>query len=88
MNKKKKILFIMSRLPFPAVSGRKNSLFHYCKILSEELGSYLIVAAFLECEDKAGLLNFYQNEHNNFKIYGERFSDSDQVRYIQLLRFF
>lgn len=45
----------MSRLPFPAVSGRKNSLFHYCKILSEELGYYLIVAAFLECEDK--LLN-------------------------------
>lgn len=43
---------------------------------------------FLECEDKPGLLNFYQNEHNNFKIYGERFSDSDQVRYIQLLRFF
>ena len=43
---------------------------------------------FLECEDKPGLLNFYQNEHNNFKIYGERFSDSDQTRYIQLLRFF
>ena len=43
---------------------------------------------FLECEDKPGLLNFYQNEHNKFKIYGERFSDSDQVRYIQLLRFF
>lgn len=43
---------------------------------------------FLECEDKPGLLNFYQNEHNNFKIYGERFSDDDQVRYIQLLRFF
>ncbi len=43
---------------------------------------------FLECEDKPGLLNFYQNEHNNFKIYGERFSDSDQVKYIQLLRFF
>ncbi|MCM1262838.1 MAG: GNAT family acetyltransferase [Butyrivibrio sp.] len=43
---------------------------------------------FLECEDKPGLLEFYQNEHNNFKVYGERFSDSDQTRYIQLLRFF
>lgn len=41
---------------------------------------------FLECEDRPGLLNFYQN--NNFKIYGERFSDSDQARYIRLLRFF
>jgi hypothetical protein len=43
---------------------------------------------FLECEDKQGLRNFYQNEHNNFKIYGERFSDSERTRYIQLLRFF
>lgn len=43
---------------------------------------------FLECENKPGLLKFYQNEHNNFKIYGERFSDSDQVKYVQLLRFF
>lgn len=46
----KKILFIMPRLPFPAVSGRKTSLYHYCKILSE-LGFYLIVAAFLEKGD-------------------------------------
>ena len=43
---------------------------------------------FLECEDKPGLLKFYHNDHNNFKIYGERFSDIDQVKYIQLLRFF
>ena len=46
------ILFVMSRLPFPAVSGRKTSLYHYCRILSEELGYRLVVAAFLEKGDK------------------------------------
>ena len=42
----------MPRLPFPAVSGRKTSLYHYCRILSEELGYRLVVAAFLEKGDK------------------------------------
>lgn len=42
---------------------------------------------FLECEDKPELLKFYQNEHNNFRVYGERYSDSDHVKYLQLLRF-
>lgn len=51
MNKTKKILFVMPRLPFPAISGRKTSLYHYCRILSEELGYRLIVAAFLEKGD-------------------------------------
>lgn len=51
MNKTKKILFVMPRLPFPATSGRKTSLYHYCRILSEELGYRLIVAAFLEKGD-------------------------------------
>lgn len=45
------ILFVMPRLPFPATSGRKNSLYHYCRILSEELGYRLVVAAFLESGD-------------------------------------
>lgn len=51
MSKERKILFVMPRLPFPATSGRKTSLYHYCKILSQELGYYLIVAAFLEKGD-------------------------------------
>lgn len=51
MNKDKTILFVMPRLPFPASSGRKTSLFHYCRILSEELRYRLIVAAFLESGD-------------------------------------
>lgn len=55
MIKSKKILFVMPRLPFPATSGRKTSLYHYCRILSEELGYKLIVAAFLEKEDNPNL---------------------------------
>ena len=41
----------MPRLPFPATSGRKTSLYHYCRILSEELDYRLVVAAFLETGD-------------------------------------
>ena len=41
----KVILFITSRLPFPATSGRKNSLYNYCKII-KKLGNRLIVASF------------------------------------------
>ena len=49
--KEKTVLFVMPRLPFPATSGRKNSLFYYCKIISEKLGYRLVVAAFLENGD-------------------------------------
>ena len=43
---------------------------------------------FLECEDKRELLEFYQNDHNHFMVYGERYSDADHTLYKQLLRFF
>lgn len=43
---------------------------------------------FLECEEKDKLLEFYQNDNNRFKPYGERFSESEQKKYLQLLRFF
>lgn len=49
--KKQTILFVMPRLPFPTVSGRKTSLYHYCRILSEDLGYRLVVAAFTEIGD-------------------------------------
>ena len=56
MNRKEKtILFIMPRLPFPANSGRKTSLYHYCRILSCELGYRLVVAAFTEYGDNENL---------------------------------
>lgn len=54
-NKEQSILFVMPRLPFPTVSGRKTSLYHYCRILSEELGYRLVVAAFLENGDNPDL---------------------------------
>lgn len=53
--KDKTILFVMPRLPFPATSGRKTSLYNYCKILSESFGYRLIVAAFLEENDEPNL---------------------------------
>ncbi len=43
---------------------------------------------FLECEEQEMLLKFYQNEHNRFRIFGERYSERDQVKYLKLLRFF
>lgn len=53
--KAESIVFVMPRLPFPTISGRKTSLYHYCKILSEELGYRLVVASFLETGDDPNL---------------------------------
>lgn len=54
--KEKTILFVMPRLPFPMTSGRKTSLYHYCRILSVDLGYRLIVAAFMEKDDNKDLI--------------------------------
>ena len=43
---------------------------------------------FLECEDKPKLLEFYQNSHNNFRVFDERNSESDNTTYKQLIRLF
>ncbi len=43
---------------------------------------------YLECEDKQKLLSFYGNSQNGFRVFNERFSEADQTKYIQLLRFF
>jgi hypothetical protein len=43
---------------------------------------------FLECEDNPVLLEFYQNNHNRFRMFGERYSDADHIKYLKLLRFF
>ena len=42
---------------------------------------------YLECENRPRLLEFYQSSHNGFRPFGQRFSEKDQVEYIQLLRF-
>ncbi len=43
---------------------------------------------FLECEDNPVLLKFYQNGHNRFRLFGERYSEREQIQYLKLLRFF
>lgn len=43
---------------------------------------------YLECENRPKLLEFYQNDRNRFRIFGERYSVADQIKYIQLLRLF
>ena len=42
---------------------------------------------FLECEEKEKLLSFYKNDNNSFKLYGERISEKEKKKYLQLLRF-
>lgn len=42
---------------------------------------------YLECEEKEQLLNFYQNESNNFRGFDERYSLVDNMKYIQLFKF-
>ncbi len=43
---------------------------------------------FLECENKAKLLDFYQSEKNGFMPFNERYSVNDKIKYIQLFNFF
>ena len=42
---------------------------------------------YLDCEDKQHLKNFYIGK-NHYKIFGERYSVSDGIRYLQMIRFF
>lgn len=43
---------------------------------------------YLDCEDKQPLLDFYESEKIGFRKFGERYSDVDNTKYIQLLKFF
>lgn len=47
----KTLIFVTARLPFPTISGRKKSLYHYCRILHENLGYRVVVVSFLENGD-------------------------------------
>lgn len=42
---------------------------------------------YLDCEDKQHLKNFYINK-NHYKIFGERYSSSENTHYLQMIRFF
>lgn len=54
-------------------------------VVQHDIGGGIV---YLECEDNEKLLTFYQNEHNCFRPFGERYSEVDQTKYIQLVRFF
>lgn len=53
--------------------------------VQREVGGGIV---FLECEDNEKLLDFYQNENNRFIIYGNRYSNKENITYKQLLRLF
>lgn len=55
------------------------------KDIQNQIGGGMV---YLECEEKPQLLNFYQGEKNGFRIFGERYSEKDEMKYIQLLKFF
>ena len=42
----------------------------------------------MDCEDVDQVLAFYQSDYNGFKRFGERVSQREGKRYLQLLRFF
>ena len=42
---------------------------------------------YLDCEDIDKVLRFYQSDYNRFKMFGERFAESEGKRYLQLLIF-
>lgn len=48
-----------------------------------EIGGTVV---FLECENIPNVLAFYQNTHNKFYQYGNRFSKKDNINYLQLMR--
>ena len=54
------------------------------KAVQRRIGGGLI---FLECEENAKLLAFYENDNNRYKRYGLRHAD-DGKDYVQLLRLF
>jgi N-methylhydantoinase B/oxoprolinase/acetone carboxylase alpha subunit len=54
------------------------------KAVQREIGGGVV---YLECENKQKLLEFYLNEKNRFRIFGERVSKDDNVKYVQMMRF-
>lgn len=62
-----------------------DSAFDILEKVQHEIGGGVV---YLECEEKPTLLDFYQSEKNKFRIFGERYSEKDGVKYIQLLKIF
>lgn len=58
--------------------------FEVLTAVQHDIGGGLV---YLECEDNEKLINFYSSEPNQFFKFGERYSEEDKVKYIQLFRF-
>ncbi len=69
------------------VSGNQlmDATFSILEHVQHEIGGGVV---YLECEEKPKLLEFYQSEKNRFRIFGERYSEGDGIKYIQLLKMF
>ena len=65
-------------------NGLMEQVFSILKDVQHNVGGGI---AFLECENHPKLLDFYQNSHNAFQIYGERVAES-HTKYIQLMHLF
>lgn len=62
-----------------------DNVFAILERVQRDIGGGIV---YLECEEQPKLLEFYQNDKNRFKIFGERYSVIDQTKYIQLLKLF
>ena len=69
--------------PVPDGGKMMEAVLTILKHVQREIGGGVV---YLECEEKPELLNFYQNEKNRFRKFGERLSEKENVNYIQMLR--
>lgn len=66
------------------ISGKEmmEKTLNHLRAIRDEISGNLV---YLECEEKESLISFYAD--NGFVRFGERFSKSEDTKYIQLLRF-
>lgn len=71
----------------PTITGVQlmDAAFEVLESVQHQIGGGVV---YLECEEKTQLLEFYQNEANRFRMFGERYSERDRTKYIQLLKTF
>ncbi len=77
----------MNSLNGETISGNElmDCAFEVLGDVQKRIGGGLV---FLECENKKKLLDFYQNDHNKFMVYGTRRDYDSNIEYSQLLRVF
>ena len=77
----------MNILKGEKISGNElmDCVFEILSDVQRKIGGGVV---FLECEKKRQLLDFYQNDHNKFMVYGKRLDEASGIEYLQLLRVF